>query len=236
VLPVKDNILNARFPFVTIALIVTNIVAYVLVTGHGGSLISGPDAHQVLRYGAIPHAFTNSGHDGALPTWQTAFTAMFVHGSILQLGVNMLFLWIFGNTVEDAIGPFRFLGLYILGGLAALALHVALAPGSLSPTIGATGAIAAVLGGYVVLYPRARTLTLVFIILLFTVIELPASVMLGLWFLVQSVFALVGLTNPTGTGAPAAYVAQLGGFIFGALTIRLLATRRKQAPPVRSAL
>ena len=103
-------------------------------------------------------------------------------------------------------------------------------PNSPDPTIGASGAIAAVLGGYIVLYPRARVLTLVFIILFFTVIELPALVMLGVWFAEQAVFGAVGLTNPVGGGGGVAYFAHVGGFVFGALTIRLLATQRKPTP------
>jgi membrane associated rhomboid family serine protease len=235
VIPVKDNIPNERVPFVTIALILANLVVYVLATRHGGSLISGPENQEVVKYGAIPHSFTHAGRHGAPAAWETAFTAMFMQASIVQIAVNMLFLWIFGNTVEDAVGPVKFLAFYILGGLVALALLLALAPNSHSPTIGASGAIAAVIGGYAVLYPRARVLTLVFIILFFTVIELPTVAMLGIWFVVQALFAAFGLTNPTGGGAAVAYFAQVGCFVFGALTIRLLATRRKQIPPPQPA-
>jgi membrane associated rhomboid family serine protease len=147
----------------------------------------------------------------------------------------MLFLWIFGNNVEDSMGPARFLLFYVAGGLAALALQVAVEPNSMAPTVGASGAIAAVLGGYVVLYPRARVLTLVLIILFFTVIELPAMAMLGLWFAEQAVFGAVGLTDPTGGGGGVAYFAHVGGFAFGLLAIRALATRRKPTPPTAAA-
>ena len=136
---------------------------------------------------------------GAIPTWETVFTAMFMHASIIHIGGNMIFLWIFGNNVEDSMGPVKFFFFYILGGIAALALQVAISPNSLTPTLGASGAIAAVLGGYIVLYPRARVLTLVIIILFFTVIELPALVMLGIWFAEQAVFAAAGLTTATGS-------------------------------------
>jgi membrane associated rhomboid family serine protease len=231
VIPIKDNIPTERFPVVTVALIAANLVVYLLAMGHGGSLIGGPDAHEVLRYGAIPHAFTQSRPVGAIPVWETAFTWMFINASILQIAVNMLFLWIFGNTVEDALGPVKFLGFYVLGGLATLGLTILLAPHSHTPAIGPTGAIAALLGGYIVLYPRARVLTLVLIILFFTVIELPTFVMLAIWFTVQALLAALGLTNPIGGGAAIAYVAQLGSFALGALTIRLLATRRQQVQP-----
>jgi membrane associated rhomboid family serine protease len=263
VFPIKDNIPTDRFPFVTVVLIAINVVAYLLAIRHGGSLISGPDTQEVVKYGAIPYALTHPGvhcaevvqttaagqgtpemicntalldannipAENTLPTWQTIFTGMFMHASLLHIAGNMLFLWIFGNNIEDAMGPVKFILFYLLGGIAALALQVAIDPNSTAPTLGASGAIAAVLGGYIVLYPRARVLTVVFIILFFTVIELPALVMLGIWFAQQAVFAAVGLTNPTGGGGGVAYFAHIGGFVFGLLAIRLLATNRKQVPP-----
>jgi membrane associated rhomboid family serine protease len=266
VIPVKDNIPTDRFPIVTAALIVANFVVYILAIRHGGSIISGPDSNEVLKYGAIPYALTHSGTHcgefaqqtiagfqpvgvfcsgqrlpdgtiahvgamGALPTWETVFTSMFMHASIFHIAGNMLFLWIFGNNIEDSMGPVRFIVFYILGGLAALALQVAIGPNSTAPTVGASGAIAGVLGGYIVLYPRARILTLVFIFFFFTVIELPTIVMLGIWFAEQAIFGAVGLINPTGGGGGVAYFAHVGGFAFGVLTIRLFATSRKQVPP-----
>jgi membrane associated rhomboid family serine protease len=169
--------------------------------------------------------------ENLLPSWQTIFTGMFMHASILHIGGNMLFLWIFGNNVEDSMGPVKYLAFYIAGGLAALGLQVAVGPNSTAPTLGASGAIAAVLGGYIVLYPRARVLTLVFIVFLVTVFELPAWVMLGIWFAEQAVFGAAGLTNPTGGGEGVAYFAHVGGFAFGLLAIRLLASKRKEVPP-----
>jgi membrane associated rhomboid family serine protease len=266
VIPIKDNIPTDRFPFVTVALILANVIVYILAIRHGGSLISGPATPEVLRYGAIPYSLTHSGAHcaefgqqtlsgvqavgvfctgqtlpdgtiahvgahGAIPAWQSVFTAMFMHASILHIGGNMLFLWIFGNNVEDAMGPIKYFGFYILGGIAALALQVAIGPNSTAPTLGASGAIAAVLGGYILLYPRARVLTLVFIILFFTVIELPAVIMLGIWFAQQAVFGAANLTNPTGGGGGVAYFAHVGGFAFGLLAVKLLARRRRQPVP-----
>jgi membrane associated rhomboid family serine protease len=248
-IPIKDNIPNDRFPLVTVALILANVIVYLLSIRHGGSIISGPDTQEIVKYGATPYALTHPGvHCGligptelgcghavsGLPAWETVFTAMFMHASILHLGGNMLFLWIFGNTVEDAMGPVRFIVFYLLGGVAALALQVALGPDSMAPTIGASGAIAAVLGGYIVVYPRARILTLVLIIFFFGVIELPAWVMLAIWFAMQAAFAAAGLTSPGNAGG-VAYFAHIGGFAFGALTIRLVATRRKPTPPTAAA-
>ena len=250
--PIKDNIPGEHFPLVTIALILANVVVYVLSIRHGGSLISGPDNLEVFKYGAIPKVLTHClsqnevidasqgaigcSKTGGTPVWETAFSSMFMHASILHIGGNMLFLWIFGNNVEDAMGSVKFLAFYILGGLAALALQIAVSPNSTAPTLGASGAIAAVLGGYILLYPRARVLTLVFIILFFTVIELPALVLLGLWFVEQAVFGAVHLTDPAGGGGGVAYFAHVGGFVFGLLTIRLLAHRRKPVPPRRPVL
>jgi membrane associated rhomboid family serine protease len=257
VIPLKDNIPTTRFPFVTVGLILINVVVYLLAISHGGSIIGGPTAPEELKYGAIPYALTHYGrHCGFLasgliactgqhvaggtvagtppntiPTWETVFTAMFMHASILHIGGNMLFLWIFGNNVEDAMGPVKYVLFYLVGGIAALALQVAVAPNSTAPTLGASGAIAAVLGGYILLYPRARVLTLVFIVFLFTIIELPALVVLGLWFIEQAVFGAAGLTDPTGGGGGVAYFAHVGGFAFGLATVKLLATRRRSVPP-----
>jgi membrane associated rhomboid family serine protease len=257
--PIKDNIPTDRFPFVTVGLILANVIVYVLATAHGGSLISGPSEHEVFKYGAIPYALLHSGvhcavvqdvtssavktvcntqllnanhipADNPLPAWETVFTAMFMHASILHIGGNMLFLWIFGNNVEDALGPFKYLAYYLLAGIAALALQVAVAPHSTAPTLGASGAIAGVLGGYILLYPRARVLTVVFIILFFTVIELPAPVLLGVWFAEQAIFGAANLTNPAGGGGGVAYFAHVGGFVFGLLTVRALTSRRRRPP------
>ena len=226
-IPAKDNIPNHRFPLVTVGLILANLVIYLVAVSGGGSVISGPDTHQVLRWGATPYALSH--HLGQ--HWATAFSAMFVHASILHLAGNLLFLWIFGNTVEDAMGRLKFLGFYILAGLAALALQVALAPNSTAPILGASGAIAGVLGGYILLYPRARVLTLVIVICFVTVLEIPALVMLGAWFAEQAAFAATNLTTPTGSGGVAAYFAGAGGFLFGLAAIRLLAVNRQPLPP-----
>jgi membrane associated rhomboid family serine protease len=251
-IPLKDNIPTGRFAYVTVGLIVANFIAYFLAIRHGGSFISGPTPPVEVKFGAIPYALTHPGdHCGlvqsgavacqgqpgvvgtppsSIPAWQTVFTAMFMHASLIHIGGNMLFLWVFGNNVEDAMGPVKYLCFYILGGIAALALQVAINPDSTAPTLGASGAIAAVLGGYIVLYPRARVLTLVLIILFFTVIELPAIVMLGIWFAEQAAFGAAGLTTPSASGG-VAYFAHVGGFIFGLLTVRLLATRGRRTAP-----
>jgi membrane associated rhomboid family serine protease len=227
VFPVRDNIPTRRFPVLTVALIVANVVVWLFVqkAGHPQS--------QYVRYGAVPCDLT--GKDAAVcphqpDTWLTPLSAMFMHGGWLHIGGNMLFLWIFGNNVEDSMGRPRFLAFYILGGVAALALQVAVDPSSQVPTVGASGAIAGVLGGYLVLYPRAKVMTLVFIILFFTIIELPAMLFLLIWIGEQALFAAADLSQPKGAAAGGvAYFAHLGGFAFGALMIKLFATRRNEA-------
>jgi len=265
VFPIKDNIPVDRTPVVTIALIAINVIAYLLSTRHGGSIISGPVNSEVIHYGAIPYAFTHlgqhcgvlsnalqpgipacqvgagqviaDGHVGAgslqsqVPTIETTFTAMFLHANILHIAGNMLFLWVFGPNVEDAVGRVQYLLFYLVGGLAALGGQILVGPNSTAPTLGASGAIAAVLGGYILLYPRARVLTLVFIVFFVTVIELPAMVLLGIWFVLQIVYGYANLVNPTGGGGGVAYFAHVGGFLFGLLLIRAIARRRKPVGP-----
>jgi membrane associated rhomboid family serine protease len=153
----------------------------------------------------------------------TVFSSVFMHGSLLHLGGNMLFLWIFGNNIEDSMSRWRFAAFYLLGGIVALLAQVLMDTNSTIPTVGASGAIAAVLGGYAILYPRARVITLIFIIIIFTVVELPALVVLGLWFLLQ---LLPAFSEPVGGGGGGvAYFAHIGGFVFGLLLIRAFANR-----------
>ena len=224
----KDNIPTDRVPIVTLLLIAANVLVY-FVLQHGG-IASGPAQSGVVHYGAIPAEVTGERPDtGPVAAWITLLTAMFMHGGILHLAGNMLFLWIFGTTVEDSMSRWRFLAFYLVGGLCAIGLQIAISPGSTVPTIGASGAIAGVLGGYILLYPRARVLTVIFIVLFFTLIEIPAIAVLGLWFLQQVIFGAIGLTDPTESGGGVAYFAHIGGFIFGLAAIHLFARRRNPA-------
>jgi membrane associated rhomboid family serine protease len=232
-LPLRDNIPTSRAPVVTYALIAANILVY-FFWQKGGISLGGPETGdyvcQLQDWAAIPYEITHPGDqveiaqgcpEPTAPTIATVFTAMFMHGGLLHLGGNMLFLWIFGNNVEDAMGHLKFIVFYLLGGLAALALHVATDLDSTTPTLGASGAIAAVLGGYVVLFPRARVVTVIFIVFFFTLLELPALLVLGGWFILQ---ALSAYTDQAGG---VAYFAHIGGFIFGLLAIRLFASRER---------
>jgi membrane associated rhomboid family serine protease len=266
--PLKDNIPLARFPIVTVVLVAINVVVYLLEIRHGGSFFGGPSDSVTVHYGAIPYELTHpgkhcdlaavSGAEGAVrtvacqgmagvsgtppsqpATWETVFASMFMHGSFLHIFGNMLFLVIFGPNVEDATGRLRYLAFYLLGGLVALAAQVLVSPDSTAPTLGASGAIAAVLGGYLVLYPRARVLTLVFIVFFATIVEVPAVLLLGFWFLEQLYFGTSGLASPIGSGGGVAYFAHIGGFVFGLALIRLFASRDRRSgkglqPPPRA--
>jgi membrane associated rhomboid family serine protease len=222
-LPLKDDIPTRRFPIVTVALIAINVIVY-FAFEQGLWGLGDVGNERVLEYGAIPAEITDPGFEvgpsDQAPFWVTLLTSMFMHGSLLHLGGNMLFLWIFGNNIEDSMGRLTFVLFYILGGLAALGLHVVSDSNSVIPTVGASGAIAAVLGAYARLYPRARVVTLVFIVIIFTVVTLPALLVLGVWLLLQ---LLPAFSDPAGTGGGVAYFAHIGGFVFGALAIKLFA-------------
>jgi membrane associated rhomboid family serine protease len=252
VIPLKDSIPTQRVAWVTIGLIVANVIVYFGL--QGGGILSGPNDATVVDWGAIPFEITHPGDHcdvvgqaiecfagqaagGQPPTWLTVLSAMFMHGSILHLGGNMLFLWIFGNNIEDSMGRIRFVVFYLLGGVAALALQVVVEPNAAVPTVGASGAIAAVLGGYLVRYPRARVFTLIFIVFFFTIIELPALLVLGFWFAQQVLFGALNWAAPAGGGGGGvAYFAHIGGFVFGMAAIGLFARRRAVVPPRRGVL
>jgi membrane associated rhomboid family serine protease len=169
------------------------------------------------------------------PWWETIFTAMFMHGGWLHIAGNMLFLWVFGNNIEDAMGRLRFVFFYLLGGIAAFYAQALLDPSATEPTIGASGAISAVLGGYILLHPRARVLTLIFLIFFVTFIEVPAFILLGIWFALQALPAVGQLATPdvSASGGGVAYFAHVGGFLFGLATIKLFIAGRRlgRSPP-----
>ena len=242
-IPLKDDIPTRRFPVLTVAIIAICCAAYFLFE-RGLWDLGDTGNERVFEYGAIPYEVTHPGDECGVtvegsvscerqagapvgqapdqaPWWITIFASMFLHGSFLHLAGNMLFLWIFGNNIEDSMGRVRYVVFYLLGGLAALALQIVTDPDSAIPTVGASGAIAAVLGGYALLYPRARVITVIFIIIIFTIVELPALLVLGFWFLLQ---LLPAFSEPMGEGGGGiAYFAHIGGFLFGMLLIKLFA-------------
>jgi membrane associated rhomboid family serine protease len=170
------------------------------------------------------------------PWWLTIVTSMFLHADILHIAGNMLFLWVFGNNIEDSMGRLRFVAFYLLAGTVAVYAQALLEPESTQPTIGASGAVAGVLGAYALLHPRARVLTLVIIIFFVTIVEIPALIMLGIWFVLQFLPAVGQLATPevAGEGGGVAYFAHVGGFLFGLALIKLFAKRSEEpAAPLR---
>ncbi len=215
-IPLRDDNPTNTTPFVTVSL----IVACTLVFFYEFSL--GPQAGQlfVYRYGAIPAVIF--GRESlppevmAVPASFTLITSMFLHGGLLHLIGNMLYLWIFGNNIEDAMGHVRFLLFYLVCGVIAAMSHAMLDPGSVMPMIGASGAISGVLGAYLLLYPRARVLVLIPLGFLFWRMYVPAGFVLGFWFVFQ---LLSGAVSVGGGGGGVAWFAHIGGFLAGMFLI-----------------
>ncbi len=226
--PLKDNVPTRSFPLVTVALIVANAAIWIFyqLPDLDGSVVEL--AYQPCEVVSSCPPGTAVG-EGWEVTW---LTSMFMHGSWLHIIGNMLFLWIFGNNVEDVLGKVRFLAFYLLAGIAATGLQtvVTLAAGSdmaaAVPNIGASGAVSGVLGAYLVVLPNAKVLTLVFYFLL----EVPAFLFLGAWFLFQLWEGGFSLTQPE-VGGGVAFFAHVGGFVFGAATVRIFMKR----PPLQPA-
>ena len=225
-LPLRDNVPTRRAPVVTVALIAANFAVWFWELHARAGTID--------RYAYYPCSVDGPCLGPAarhhLPAWEGAFTSMFMHGSWLHILGNMLFLWVFGNNVEDALGRLRFLLWYLAAGLAATAtqtwvtLHYAGVEAASVPNIGASGAIAGVLGAYLLLLPTARVLTLVGVF----VLPLPAFVVLGVWFALQLWEGDFAITHPA-EGGGVAFFAHIGGFLFGAATVYLVA----REPPLR---
>jgi len=226
-IPLRDDNPSSSAPIVTWLLILVNVGVFLYM------LLLEPAVERfVLAFGAIPGEITGRTGDAPLAHYPTLITSMFLHGGPAHLIGNMLFLWIFGNNIEDALGHVRFALFYVLGGLAATASQTAVTLGwgstedALIPNVGASGAIAAVLGGYILLYPRARVLTWVAPFFLF---ELPSIAYLGIWFLFQLWAGSASFTTPE-AGGGVAYFAHIGGFAFGFALIKLFTGRRPGRP------
>jgi membrane associated rhomboid family serine protease len=231
VFPYRDENETVRTPVITIAIIAVNVAVWLLVQGAGSAT---PLAASVCNYGLIPGELTlrlqpGTGFEmgGGLACLMDAgrspqhiLTSMFLHGSWMHIIGNMWFLWIFGNNVEDSMGRARFVAFYLLSGLAAAAAQVISSPASMMPMVGASGAISGVMGAYVVLFPRVRVFTLVWLGIFLTTIALPAWVMLGFWMLLQ---VLGGIGSVMQEGGGVAFWAHVGGFLAGVLLIKLFA-------------
>ena len=201
-----------RFPVITSTIILINVLVFVR------ELLGGEQF--VVQWAAIP-ANIVSGH-----AWTTVLTAMFMHGSWSHIIGNMVFLWAFGPEIEDVMNPLRYLVFYLVGGVAAMAAQVALNPASTVPNLGASGAIAAVMGAFMVTYPRDKIRTLLVIFLFVRITFIPASLLIGFWFLSQLLNA--GAVAVVQTGG-VAYMAHVGGFLFGAVTARLFEDSKRLA-------
>jgi membrane associated rhomboid family serine protease len=190
-------------------------------------------AEAVARSQANPSSDLGPFQIDQKPWWVTLFTSMFMHGGILHIAGNMLFLWVFGNNIEERMGRGKFLLFYLLAGLIAVYTQALISAGSTAPTIGASGAIAGVLGAYALLYPRARVLTLIFIIFFVTLVEIPALILLAVWFILQFVPALGQVAVGSGGDQGVAYFAHVGGFVFGLAVAgaMLYAMRRRRPDP-----
>ncbi len=249
--PLRDENPTLLTPYVTVGLILVNVLVWVYLEGAGFS----PDllSRTVCDYGMIPAEITGQtgDHVGVLLgpgvgcrfgglTWQAILTSMFLHGGWLHIIGNMWFLWLFGNNVEDSMGHVRYLLFYLLVGVAAGGSQIFSSPDSPVPTVGASGAISGVMGAYLVLYPRVRIQTLFIIFFFIKIIAVPAWLILLEWFAVQ---LLSGVANPR-TGGGVAFFAHIGGFVAGVVLVKLFVNRRlvearKQAaqpqPPERPA-
>jgi len=232
-IPLRDENPTRTTPFVTIALIAANVAAFLLQLG--------TERGRMLAFALVPYDLT-SGTDvvfpgGPQPVFLTIFTSMFMHANILHIAGNMLYLWIFGNNVEDTLGHFRFLLFYLACGVAAAAAQIVMDPASQVPMMGASGAIGGVLGGYLMLFPGANIVTLVFLGFFITTANIPAIFVLGIWILTQ----VVSLQYMAGYGGHmqggVAYAAHIGGFLAGVILILLLGgrgrARRRRARPLQ---
>ena len=216
-IPLKDDNPKSTFPFVTIFIITANILVYIYQLTLGSKTVES----FILSAGAIPYEITHFVDTAPVDLIRpplTLFSAMFIHGGLLHVAGNMLYLWIFGDNIEDRLGHVRFAVFYVLTGLIASIAHVITVPDSTIPMIGASGAVAGILGAYFLLYPRAHVLTLIFFFFFVDIVRIPALIFLGLWFVFQIL--------SSGAGGGIAWYAHIGGFVGGVLLVKLFEKRR----------
>ena len=231
-IPLKDNIPAKNFPYVNIGLILINSAFFIYEMSYG------PELDQLIfTLGFIPARFiaqqgeTLLNPAGFLPV----FSSMFLHANLVHLISNMWMLWIFGDNVEDCMGHGRYLLFFLLCGIASVFAQTISNPQSVIPMVGASGAISGVLGAYIITYPKARILTLVPIVILFYIIELPAYFFLGFWFLIQLIQgSLYSLNSEQMAGGGVAWWAHVGGFAAGALLLQVFRCKDWQRPVVPS--
>jgi len=229
VIPIRDINQTRRTPIVTWTIIGANLLVFMLSL----SLGRGETEALVMRFGVIPDVIVNGNwaapriDGGAFGSWVTPYTSMFLHGGLLHLGSNMLFLHVFGDNVEDVLGRGRFVLFYVLCGVGAVVGQILVDPNSMVPMIGASGAISGVLAGYMTLFPHARVVTLIPIFIFIHFMEVPAAIFIVLWFVLQLVQGYLSLGMIAEGGGGVAWFAHIGGFLAGLLCIRVLHRRPK---------
>jgi membrane associated rhomboid family serine protease len=218
-IPLRDENPTRRKAVVTVAIIIINCAVFLYQVTRRGDM----QQWIIYRFGAIPLLLVRDAFLLPQPPghWLTLFSSTFLHGGFLHLAGNMLYLWIFGNNVEDYLGHVKFLFFYLLCGVAAAFTHTLAESTSTVPMIGASGAISGILGAYLILYPRARVVTMIWFFFFLRFVRLPAFVVLGLWFLMQ-------LPGALGGSGGIAWFAHIGGFVFGLLTVLLFGGRPRR--------
>ncbi len=218
-IPIKDENPTQTFPFVTISIIIMNVLVFIYEL----TLSQETLRLTIERFGIVPYYLTHFSYaidPSGIPRYYTLVTSTFFHGGILHIAFNMLFLWIFGNNIEDALGHMKFIFFYFISGCIAGFSQSLITPQSTIPVIGASGAVAGVLGAYLILYPRARILTLFWFFFFIRIVRIPTVIFLGFWFFVQILYA--------GTGGSVAWFAHIGGFIAGLIMILPLWMKRRK--------
>lgn len=214
-IPLRDRNPTRRTPVVTIGIILANVVVFLIQLSKGTEIEA-----LYFQFGVVPAHIVDAVANlqfGAviLPL----ISSMFMHGGWLHIGGNMLYLWIFGDNVEDRLGRIQFLVFYVVCGISASVLHILIEPASQVPTVGASGAISGVLAGYLLLYPKARVVTIIPIFLFLQVTELPALIVLGFWFVMQFFYGLLSLSKETSGMGGVAWWAHIGGFVTGLVLV-----------------
>ncbi|MBS4059520.1 MAG: rhomboid family intramembrane serine protease [Bacteroidetes bacterium] len=219
-IPFKDDNPTQTFPYVTIGLIALNCVAFIwqITSPLGINKIA-------YYYGAIPQNLISFDIVQPIHPVTSIFTSMFLHGGFFHLGGNMLYLWIFGNNIEDALGHIRFLIFYLFSGIVAVYAHTIMDAHSLIPMIGASGAVSGVLGAYLLLFPKAKIYTFLFFVFFWQIVRLPALVVIGFWILIQIVSGIMSQEFEQQGGV--AWFAHIGGFLIGLITIKLWLPRKR---------
>lgn len=219
-IPYKDDNPTERFPYLTITFIILNVLVFLAEIINPSHL-----SRMAYQYGAIPHVLLTFRDVQPIHPVLTLFTSMFMHGSIVHLASNMLYLWIFGNNIEDRLGYVKFIFFYVLCGVAAAYSHAFTNPSSTTPMIGASGAVSGILGAYLLLFPRARVHTLIFLGFFIQVVRLPAVIVIGFWIVIQLINGMVS-TGQTVQGG-VAWFAHIGGFLVGIACIKVFMGRKK---------